>query len=165
MTSLTFKITIMRFLMILLFGGLGFTICAQEVSVDGINYEVKDERILKNGIDATDDLSVELKEKINHAAIVKRGQIKEAEKVEKRLKMAEKSQKSAEKKQKKAEKALKKKKKAQSDFQKSTKKYGSAQKNYDKLKKKGKLSPEDEEKWLEKIDKFKAQSEKAKKKL
>ncbi len=44
-------------------------------------------------------------------------------------------------------------------------KLAKAQKKYDKLKRKGKLSPVDESKWLEKIEKLTEKVEKAKRKL
>jgi hypothetical protein len=39
------------------------------------------------------------------------------------------------------------------------------QEKYDKLKQRGKLSPKDEEKWLKKIENYKDDAEKARKKL
>ncbi|PWH83610.1 hypothetical protein DIS18_03390 [Algibacter marinivivus] len=167
-----FKKNIMRILLVVLFMSLGFLLNAQDVSFNGVTYEIKKDRIFKDSVDVTDVLSVDEKAEIRAAFDKKMTQIaaseetkKRIEKAEKEQEKAEKDQKRAEKKQKKAEKALKKKEKAQSNFDKSTKKHKDAIKKYEKLKKKGKLSPQDEEKWLEKINKYKEASAKAKKKL
>lgn len=162
----------MRFLMIVFFLGFGLLVNAQDINFNGVNYEIKKDRIFKDSIDVTDTLSVEDKAKIREAFNKKMTKIREAEetqnrieKAEKEQKNAEKDQKRAEKKQKKAEKELKKRQKAQSNFDKSTKKHKEAINKYEKLKNKGKLSPEDEKKWLEKIEKYKEASVKAKKRL
>ena len=162
----------MRFLILLLFIGFGSLLNAQDISFNGVNYKVKNDRVFKADVDITDTLSAEEKQNIFEAFDKKMAQIdaseatkKRIEKAEKQQEKAEKDQKKAEKKQKKAEKALKKRKKAQSNFDKSTKKHKATINKYEKLKKKGKLSPQDEEKWLEKIDKYKVAAEKAKKKL
>lgn len=162
----------MRFLMLVFFVGFGFLVNAQDISFNGIKYEIKKDRIFKDSIDVTDTLSIEEKEEIRAVFEKKMVKIKEddetqkrIEKAEKEQKSAEKDQKRAEKKQKKAEKELKKRQKAQSNFDKSTKKHKDAINKYEKLKKKGKLSPQDEEKWLEKIEKYKEASAKAKQKL
>tara|TARA_R110000868_G_scaffold141147_8_gene357344 strand:+ start:128 stop:598 length:471 start_codon:yes stop_codon:yes gene_type:complete len=155
----------MKFWIILLFATFGFTLNAQDILVNGVNYEVKNKKILKEGIDVTSSLSEDEKSAIFSAFNSKMDKVKELEKAEKNLKKAEKEQKQAEKRQKKAEKALKQKEKAQSNFEKSGKQYNSAVKKYEKLKDKGKLSPKDEKKWLEKIEKLKEAQAKAKKKL
>ena len=67
--------------------------------------------------------------------------------------------------QKKAEKELKKKEKLQKNYKKAQDNLKKAQKKYEKIKKKGKLSPEDEGKWLEKIEKLTEKVDKAKGKL
>lgn len=162
----------MRFLMIVLFLGFGLLVNAQDISFNGIDYEIKKGRIFKGDIDVTDTLSIEEKQQITAAFDKKMIKIEEAEETQKRIgkaekeqKNAEKDQKRAEKKRKKAEKELKKRQKAQSNFDKSIKKHKDALDKYEKLKKKGKLSPVDEQKWLEKIAKYKENSEKAKKRL
>lgn len=167
-----FKKNIMRILLVVLFICLGFVVNAQDVSFNGVKYEIKEDRIFKDSVDVTDTLSVEKQSEIRAAFDKKMAQIKATEETKKRLEKAEKEQekaekeqKRAEKKQKKAEKELKKRKKAQSNFDKSVKKHKDATKKYEKLKKKGKLSPQDEEKWLERINKYKEASAKAKKKL
>ncbi|MBO6605600.1 hypothetical protein [Psychroserpens sp.] len=55
--------------------------------------------------------------------------------------------------------------KAQSHFEKTGKKLESAQRKYNKLKRKGKLSPEDEEKWIKKIEKLERKLKKAEKNM
>ncbi|GAA4949702.1 hypothetical protein GCM10023314_23780 [Algibacter agarivorans] len=155
----------MRFLMILIFLGFSYTINAQEVNFNGVTYKIEKERIFKDNIDVTETLTLEKKQQIRTAFDKKLLQIEESEQITKRLKKVEKDKKSAIKKQKKAEKSLKQKKKTQSNFDKSGKKHQGAIKKYDKLKKKGKLSPEDESKWLKKIEKLKVNHQKAKKKL
>lgn len=162
----------MRFLLIVLFLGFSFVVNAQEVSFNGVSYEIKNDRIFKAGLDVTETLSVEEKQDIRLAFDEKTAKLKEVEETQKRVEKAEKEQenaekdqKRAEKKQKKAEKELKNRQKTQSNFDKSIKKHKAAISKYEKLKKKGKLSPQDEEKWLEKIAKYKEASLKAKKRL
>ena len=162
----------MRILMIVCFLGFGFLMNAQDINFNGVAYEIKKDRIFKDDVDVTDTLDIEDKQQIMGAFDKKMLQVKEAEETQKRIekaekeqKNAEKDQKRAEKKQKKAEKELKQRQKAQSNFDKSTKKHKAAINKYEKLKKKGKLSPIDEEKWIEKIAKYKEDSEKAKKRL
>ena len=151
----------MNYWIILLCVALSFTSQAQEVTKDGTTYEVKDEKIFLDGKDVTEMFTIEeRKDMLKRAAEIatsikiKQKEVKEAKKAEKEQKKLIKDKKRAEKKQKHAEKALKKKKKAQSNYNKATKKYEQAQDKYQKLKKKGKLSPEDETKWLEKIEKL-----------
>lgn len=155
----------MKFWMLLLCLTFGYFASAQEVSVNGVNYFVKGEKILKDGIDVSASLTLEEKENITAVLLEKEIELREAKKAEKNLSKAEKSQKKAEKKQKKAEKALKQKEKAQAKYQKSERKYEDALNKYERLNKKGKLSPVDEKKWLEKIEKLKEAKEKAKKKM
>lgn len=162
----------MRFLILFLFLGLGTILNAQEITVDEVTYVVKKDVIYKNGVDVTNTLNAEEKAKILAAFEKKKLELarqeeaqRKLEKAEKEQKKAEKEQKKAEKKQRKAEKALKQKEKAQANFDKAVKKHKDAQKKYGKLKSKGKLSPVDEKKWLEKIEKLNNNIAKAKKKL
>lgn len=155
------------------------SINAQEIEKNGKLYKVKNERIFLDGKDVTETLKLEEKSAILKQAnsVSEKNRLKEialkneadtkkqAEKLEKEKKKAEKAQKKAEKKQKKAEKALKKKLKAQKKLDKATKKLESSQKKYNKLKGKGKLSPEDEAKWLDKLEGYREAIEKAKKKI
>ncbi|GGD22002.1 hypothetical protein [Hyunsoonleella pacifica] len=154
-----------RFILLITFILIGISVSAQEIKVNDSIYEVKKGTILNNGVDVTDTLSEEEKAKIL-AEFEKRKQAAvEAVATQKRVEKAEKEQKKSEKKRKKAEKALKQKEKAQSNYNKATKKYQAAQEKYEKLKSKGKLSPMDEKKWLEKIEKLHANVIKTKKKL
>ena len=138
---------------------------AQEVSVDGVTYKVKKESIFKDGTDITETLTVEQRNNIKTNLENKISLEKQEKERIAQIKKAEKDQKKAESKQKAAEKALKKKEKAQSNFEKAGKKYEDALNKYEKLKVKGKLSPQDEGKWLEKIEKLKEANDKAKRKL
>ena len=190
----------MKVLMVVLFLSFGFLMHAQEVSVNGVGYEVKKGRIFKGDVDVTYTLTMEEKEQIMAAFDKKKRELEQAEDAEKRIEKAEKQQEKAEretekaekeqmqaeKKQKKAEKeqeklekeqkkiekekkktekVLKKTEKAQSTLDKSIEKHEEALKKHKKLKRKGKLSPLDDEKWLEKIAKYKEATDKAKKKL
>jgi regulator of protease activity HflC (stomatin/prohibitin superfamily) len=138
---------------------------AQEVNLKGITYKVKGDVILRDGADVTSTLSLDEQQEIKMTVEKNKEILADTKKREKNIKKAENKQKSAEKKQKKAEKALKQKEKAQSNFEKSEKKYNEAIEKYEKLKKKGKLSPQDEGKWLEKIEDLKKDHQKAKGKL
>lgn len=155
----------MKIWIVLVFGFIGLLVNAQEVTVNGSVYKVEKETIFKDGIDVGASLSEEEKAQIIAARDRKAAMLAASQRAEKQVEKAEKEQKRAEKKQKKAEKELKQKKKAQSRFDKSEKKYEDAVKKYEKLKGKGKLSPEDEEKWLEKIGKYQKANTKAKRKL
>jgi len=88
-----------------------------------------------------------------------------AKKLEKENKKAEKAQKKAEKERKKAEKEIKKKEKLQKNFEKAESNLNKAQNKYEKRNAKGKLSPVDERKWLDKIEKLTEKVAKAKRKL
>lgn len=154
-----------RFVLVLGLILMGMSVSAQEVKVNDNVYEVKKDLIYKNGVDVTNTLTADEKFQIFTAFEKLNLEKAEAEKTQKRIEKAEKEQKKAEKKQKKAEKALKQKEKAQSNYDKATKKHQDALKKYEKLKNKGKLSPQDEAKWLEKIEKLNANISKAKRKL
>nr|WP_321227298.1 hypothetical protein [uncultured Psychroserpens sp.] len=180
----------MKYIIILLMLAFSATMNAQEVQKDGKTYEVKVDKIFLDGKDVTETLSIEktasilesarlinekvvLKEAAEKLKKAKQKEIadaektkqKEADKVEKEAKKLVKDKKKAEKAQKRAEKALKKQQKAQDKFKKASKKLEDAQKKYKKLKRKGKLSPSDDLKWLEKLKDLKEDIEKAKSKL
>jgi hypothetical protein len=155
----------MKFFVIVLFFGCYFIGQAQEIDINGTIYTVKKEAIFKNGMDVTETLTLEERKEIKANLEEKIRQEKAKEETEKKIEKAEKEQKRAENKQKKAEKALKKREKEHSNFEKSVKKHEDAISKYEKLKRKGKLSPEDEGKWLKKIDKLKEANEKAQRKL
>jgi hypothetical protein len=150
----------MKILILALFFGLGLAVNSQEVKINEAVYKVKGGTILKDGIDVTEILSEAEKSEIL-TVLGEQNQLKADEELVEKLKKAEKDVKKAEKKQKRSEKALKIKIKAQSNFEKTGKKYEVAIKKYEKLKKKGELSPEDEGKWLNKIEKLKKTLEKA----
>ncbi|MFC0603198.1 hypothetical protein [Winogradskyella pulchriflava] len=162
----------MKYYIILLFLSLSLSSFAQKVEKDGKTYEVKKEKIFVDGKEVTETLNNEEKQAIlNKAATISEKMKKQekaekaAKKLEKEHKKAEKAQKKAEKAQKKAEKELKKREKLQKNYEKAQSSLEKAQSKYEKLKKKGKLSPVDEGKWLEKIEKLTEKAEKAKKKL
>ncbi|MDO7170945.1 hypothetical protein [Mariniflexile sp. AS56] len=146
---------------------LGFVIStqAQEVSFKGVAYKIKGKTILQDGADVTSTLSVEEQSGVWEAMNKQKALDDEREEAEKAIKKAENEQKKAEKKQKKAEKELKAREKAQSKFEDANDDYKDALSKYEKLKNKGKLSPNDEAKWLEKIQDLKEDIAKAKRKL
>lgn len=152
----------------ILFLGIGFLANAQKVTSNGVTYKVKGEVILKDNVDITKTLTTEEQAEIRTLLAKKlktEENTKKALQLEKAQKKAEKAQKQAEKKQKRAEKELKQKQKAQNNFEKTSSKHLQALEKYKKLKKKGKLSPADESKWLEKIEKLKTAHQKAEIKL
>ena len=155
----------MKYILVILFLGLGIFSNAQEVERDGKKYTVKKDKIFHNGNDVTSTFSIEEQAKIKAEFSKLTDDIKLKKKEEKRLIKAEKEQKKAEKAQKKAEKELKQKEKAQSNYNKAVKDLEQANKKYERLKAKGKLSPKDESKLLEKIQKLNEKIEKTQKKL
>lgn len=178
----------MKFLVVIVFF-LGMTLSAQaqEVEYNGGTFKINGKTISQNGTDVTSTLSVndqigirealrqqkaldEQQEKAEKALIAERKRAdkvldEERKRAEKIVKKAESDLKNAEKKQKKAEKELKARDKAQSNYEKAGDKYNDAIKKYEKLKRKGKLSPNDEAKWLEKIDDFNKDLDKTRRKL
>lgn len=168
----TIKFKQMKYILVVLFLGFGWFSNAQVVEREGKKYVVKKDKILLDGNDVTATFSVEEQAKIRaefskleEEIKLKKKEEERLEKAEKERKKAEKAQKKAEKEQKKAEKALKQKEKAQSDYNKAIKDLEQAQSKFERLKNKGKLSPNDEAKWLEKIQKLNEKIEKAEKKL
>ncbi len=159
----------MKIILTLVFLALSFAVNAQEVISNGTAYEVKGKAIYKNGVDITETLTAEEQKEIKTALEAKLKAAKEAEKAqkqaEKELKKAEKARKEAEKAQKKAEKELKQKQKAQASYDKAAKNHEKAVDTYEKRKNRGDLSPNDEAKWLKKIQKLSESREKASKKL
>lgn len=162
----------MKYYSLLLVLLLTLTCFAQSVEKDGKIYEVKKEKIFLGDTDVTETLSIEEKQDILKQVAIISDKIKaqqKAEKATKKLekekKKAEKSQKKAKKAQKKAEKELEKREKLQNNFEKAQSNLKKAQSKYNKLKSKGKLSPNDEIKWLEKLKKLTSKLEKTKSKL
>jgi len=129
---------------------------AQDVVYKDKTYTVKGKSIYLDKQEVTATLSEAIKQDI--FAFHKINIAKEIE-VEK----AEKEKKLAEKKMKKAEKALKNKVKAQKRLKKANSKLKSAIKKHQTLKKKGDISPNDEKKWLRKIEKLKKKITKSEK--
>ncbi|WP_052823461.1 hypothetical protein [Neotamlana sedimentorum] len=157
----------MKYVMLALCLGLSFAVNAQKVKVDKQNFEVKGERIFKDGADVTETLTLERKADIKKAIQIQKDEevAKQAEKAKKEAKKVEKKEKAAENKRKKAEKELAKKQKAQSNFDKAKSNLEKAQDKRLKLKEKGKLSPVDEVKWDKKIKTLEEKTAKAKKKI
>lgn len=152
----------MRIWMIIFFLGLGITANAQEVIKDGKIYEVKGKTIFQDDVDITSTLLSVEKNDIFKSA---KQQLKEAKTAEKAQKKLEKAAKKANKAQKMAEKELDKKGKALGKFNKATQKLEQNQIKYDNLKSRGKLSPNDEAKWLKKLEGYRKELEKARRKI
>lgn len=152
----------MRIWMILFFLALGITANAQTVVKDGKAYEVKGKAIFHEGVDVTADL---LSDEKNYIFKTHKDFVKEAKKVEKEKKNLEKDAKKAEKEKKKAEKELKRKKKAVDNLNKKTRKLDQNQDKYNKLKARGDLSPNDDAKWIKKLNGLKNDVEKARRKV
>ena len=166
------------------------SVFSQQVEVKNTPYNVKNGKIFKDGVEVTTTLSEEDKAQILEKAAAKQAEMKEKMAVEKQL---EKEKKEAEKAQKKAEKELKQlekeKKQAEKEKKRAEKERKKAEKEkellekrkealekaennlkkeqlkYDRLKRQGKLSPVDETKWDEKIQKLTDRVNKAKRNL
>ncbi len=145
---------------------------SQEVVYKGATYTVKKGLIYAEGNDVTSTLSLEDQTQIKSVYRSNVAELKKQEEAEKRLKNQEKGRKKAEKKQKEAEKKLKKiekqlqrKEKAEKAVLRAQSNLEDAQNKYEKLSKRGKLSPNDEAKWLEKIKKLGDRVNSAKNKL
>ena len=138
---------------------------AQEVNHNNKIYKVKNTKIYFQDQEVTAELAQNEKELIFSKAKKKIEEEKELKAINNKQKQAEKKQKKAETKQKKAEKELKKQEQVQKKYQNAERDYKKTFNKYEKLKRKGKLSPQAEQNWLEKINKQKSKLEKAKKKL
>lgn len=152
----------MRIWMIILFLSLGVAVNAQEVISKGKVYEVKGKAIFQDGVDITSTLLIVERDPIYKAL---KSQLKDDKNAEKARKKLEKAAKKAEKAQKKAVKELKNKQKAQDKFNKANKKLEQNQNKFEKLKFKGKLSPNDEAKWLKKLEGYRKDLQKATRKI
>ncbi|MBO3099076.1 hypothetical protein [Gelidibacter pelagius] len=141
--------------MFIFFMSLGIMANAQHVISEGVAYEVKGKSVFKEGIDITHTLDKSKKDQI----------IKTHKNKLRADKRAEKARKKQEKARKKAAKDLKRKQKAQDRYLKATKRLEQNQAKYDRLKERGRISPKDDEKWLKKLDRFKTNVEKRRKKL
>lgn len=142
---------------------------AQEVTVNEVKYEVKEDVIFKDGVDVTNTLSAveqeEIKRTLSERLKEEKKLLKEEKRKETERKNSEKKLKKEEKKRKKAEKKLKKQELAIKKLDKAKKKYKKSSEKFEKLKSKGKLSPEDELDWNKKLDKLKKDIERKKRKL
>ncbi|WP_353777452.1 hypothetical protein [Winogradskyella sp. 3972H.M.0a.05] len=158
----------MKLWMMILCLCFGLTLNAQEDIKSTNQYQVKKGRIYLDDKDVTETFTVEQR-KVIIERLKKASEEAKTEKVQKKkekaLRKAEKAEKKAKKAAKKAERALRKKEKAQKGFDKATKALNKANRKYEKLKSKGKLSPEDERKMLEKIEKLTQRQAKAKRKM
>lgn len=152
----------MKTWIIAFFLSLGFFANAQEVISNGKVYEVKKKAIFQDGVDITSTLEKEEKDDIFKALKFQSKEIKNAEDARKKL---EKAAKKATKAQKKATKELKQKQKALDKFNKASKKLKQNQEKFKKLKFRGKLSPNDEAKWIKKLEKIERKVEKLKRKM
>lgn len=141
---------------------------SQEVVYKNTTYTVKKGLIFKGGYDVTNSLSIEDQNQIRsefNKAVKEKEAEKKLKKKEKEYKKAQKKQRSAEKKLKRVEKELQKKLKAERAVEKAKSNLENAHNKYEKLRKKGKLSPVDETKWVEKIKKLNDRLDTSKKKL
>lgn len=132
--------TYISLILIVLFTTVAFS---QKVERNGKTYTLKNEKILLDGEDVTDTLENEERVAILNSATEIRAKITEEKKAKK-----------LQKEKKKAEKALKQKEKLEKNLSKAQKDLEKANKKYNKLKEKGKLSPVDETKWSEKLQKL-----------
>lgn len=138
---------------------------AQKVDYNGATYWVKGDAIFMGESDITSTLSIEEQANIKNRLseqILADEKLKTAEKAQNK---AEKAQRKAEKKQKAAEREIRKAEKAKKNYANSENKYKKELKRYQKLQDKGKLSPEDEIKWQNKLDGLKSKIERLKRKL
>ena len=131
---------------------------SQKVTYANKEYKIKGEKIYFEG----KDVSHSFLEKDKVALFQKLKARKEKNKEEKKeAKKAKKEQKKVEK----AEKEQKKQENVLDDYGDAIENLEIAQAKYERLKRKGKLSPNDEVKWLDKIAKLKEKVSKKKKKL
>ncbi|PID69226.1 MAG: hypothetical protein CR989_02895 [Flavobacteriales bacterium] len=145
----------LQFILTLFLLLLSVTVLAQKIEYNGKEYHVKKDKIFLDGVDVTTSLNDAERTAIKTTLAEKLAREKKLKEAEEAQKKAEKKQKKAEKSQKKAEKKLKKRENAQKALEKSQKKHKKDMAKYEKLKRKGKLSPEDEGKWLKKLEKQK----------
>jgi len=135
-----------------------FSAFSQKVMYANKEYKIKGKKIYFEGKDVSDSFSEEQKIAIFTRLKVQKEKKKEEKKKTKELKKEDKKIKTAEKDQKKQENAL-------DNYDDAIDKLDKAQAKYERLKRKGKLSPNDEVKWLDKIASLKEKVAKKKKKL
>jgi predicted RNase H-like nuclease (RuvC/YqgF family) len=131
---------------------------SQKLMYANKEYKIKGEKIFFEGKDVSDSFSAKEKVAIFNKLKVQKVKNKEEKKQEKEVKKEKKKIDKAEKKQKKQEKIL-------DDYDNAVDKLETAQAKYERLKRKGKLSPNDEVQWLDKIAKLKEKVSTKKKKL
>lgn len=136
---------------------------SERVIMDNGNvYEVSGKTIKNDGIDVTNTLSEEQKKEIQDQLEEKLDGQREAEKKQKELEekkkeaekeaeKAEKKQEELEEKQKKLENKLEQREKARDNYLRAKKRLEDKRNKYEKLKSKGKISPNDEKKWEERL--------------
>ena len=147
--------TIIVLLVCMLFAVSAFS---QKITYANKEYKIKGKKIFFEGKDVSDSFSEEEKVAIFEKLKAQKEKNKKEKKEEKKAKKEEKKIEKAEKEQKKQENAL-------GDYDDAVDKLETTQAKFERLKRKGKLSPNDEVKWLDKIAKLKEKISTKKKKL
>lgn len=176
----THKINLMKFSkFILLIATLFIVSCGSSeriIGSDGTVYEVKGDTFIADGKNVTETLTSEEKTDIRNLISEREKATEEAERLKKDLEKkqkeleraeeeAKRKQKELEEKQEALERKLKAKEEARENFLKTKEKLRDEKKRYEKLKKEGKLSPNDDQKWQEKLKELEIEVEVAKKKM
>ena len=147
--------TITLLLLCMLFAVSAFS---QKVTYANKEYKIKGEKIYFDGKDVSESFSEEEKVAIFKKLKAQKEKYKKEKKEAKKVKKEKNKVDKAEKEQKKQENIL-------DDYDGAVKNLETAQAKYERLKRKGKLSPNDEVKWLDKIAKLKEKVSKKKNKL
>ena len=147
--------TIILLLLCMLFAVSAFS---QKVTYANKEYKIKGEKIYFDGKDVSESFSEEEKVAIFKKLKAQKEKYKKEKKEAKKVKKEKNKVDKAEKEQKKQENIL-------DDYDGAVKNLETAQAKYERLKRKGKLSPNDEVKWLDKIAKLKEKVSKKKNKL
>ena len=146
------------------------------ITDDGKIYEVKGDTFMNNGVDVTQSLTNEEKENIKKSLEEKIEAREASEKIQNELEDKQRELEKVQEEARRKENELKEKqekleskrddlKDAKDDYAKSKKRLTSKMDKFQNLKEKGRLSPKDEEKWLEKIKDLKMEVNEAKTKL
>ncbi|RSK41762.1 hypothetical protein [Mangrovimonas spongiae] len=114
-------------------------------------YEVKGDKIFKDGTEVTETLKKDRRDAILDTL---EERLEKQEELEEQQEALEKAQKEAEEQQKEIEKELKEKEDAREAFFDAKEKLKDQKNKYERLHKNGKLSPNDEEKWAKKLKKL-----------
>lgn len=131
---------------------------AQKVTYANKEYKVKGEKIYFEGKDVSDSFSEEEKMALFEKLKMQKEKNKEEKKEAKKAKKEKNKIEKTEKEQKRQENAL-------DNYDDAVDKLEKTQAKYERLKRKGKLSPNEEVEWLDKIAKLKEKVSKKKKKL